>query len=141
MIGPQGRQVTVVDHQRGVAPGDVGDGPGHDVPSLGVEAGQWLVEEQDRGVPHRPPLAQGATAAPGPFEVAARQVDALRDGAVDPLGGERHQPGHGNCGAEDARAIESLLHKKNTSWGKKFKLVTRHELKKNYPARFTHNHD
>lgn len=30
---------------------------------------------------------------------------------------------------------------KNTRWGKKFKLVTRHELKKDYPARFPHNLD
>lgn len=46
-----------------------------------------------------------------------------------------------SCSSEDAKAIESLLHKKNTSWGKKFRLVTRHELNKEYPARFPHNHD
>jgi N-acetyl-anhydromuramyl-L-alanine amidase AmpD len=47
----------------------------------------------------------------------------------------------GSCSEEDAKAIENMLHKKNTSWGKKFRLVTRHELKKNYPTRFPHNHD
>lgn len=47
----------------------------------------------------------------------------------------------GSCSEEDAKAIEDILHKKNTSWGKKFRLVTRHELKKNYPARFPHNRD
>jgi len=46
-----------------------------------------------------------------------------------------------SCSDEDAKAIESILHKKNTSWGQKFRLVTRHELKKDYPARFPHNHD
>lgn len=46
-----------------------------------------------------------------------------------------------SCSSEDAKAIESILHKKNTSWGQKFRLVTRHELKKDYPARFPHNHD
>ena len=47
----------------------------------------------------------------------------------------------GNCSKEDASAIESILQKKNTSWGKKFKLVTKHELNKTYPNRFPHNHD
>ena len=46
-----------------------------------------------------------------------------------------------SCEKEDAEAIEGILHKKNTNWGKKFKLVTRHELKKDYPARFPHNID
>lgn len=46
-----------------------------------------------------------------------------------------------SCSEDDAKSIESILHKKNTSWGKKFRLVTRHELKKDYPARFPHNHD
>lgn len=46
-----------------------------------------------------------------------------------------------SCSSDDAKAIESILHKKNTSWGQKFRLVTRHELKKDYPARFPHNHD
>ncbi|MBV1872593.1 MAG: N-acetylmuramoyl-L-alanine amidase [Gammaproteobacteria bacterium] len=46
-----------------------------------------------------------------------------------------------SCTEEDAKAIESILHKKNTSWGKRFRLVTRHELKKDYPARFPHNKD
>ena len=45
------------------------------------------------------------------------------------------------CSKEDAQAIEDMLHKKNISWGKKFKLVTKHELKKDYPIRFPHNHD
>lgn len=47
----------------------------------------------------------------------------------------------GSCSEKDAKAIENILHRKNTSWGKKFRLVTRHELKKSYPARFPHNHD
>ena len=47
----------------------------------------------------------------------------------------------GSCSPTDAKAIESILHKKNVSWGKKFRLVTKHELNKNYPARFPHNHD
>ena len=46
-----------------------------------------------------------------------------------------------SCSEEDAKSIENILHKKNTSWGKKFRLVTRHELKKDYPLRFPHNHD
>jgi N-acetyl-anhydromuramyl-L-alanine amidase AmpD len=46
-----------------------------------------------------------------------------------------------SCSEEDAKVIENILHKKNTSWGKKFRLVTRHELKKNYPLRFPHNQD
>jgi len=46
-----------------------------------------------------------------------------------------------SCSSDDAKAIESILRKKNTSWGQKFRLVTRHELKKDYPARFPHNHD
>jgi len=46
-----------------------------------------------------------------------------------------------SCSEDDAKSIELILHKKNTSWGKKFRLVTRHELKKDYPARFPHNHD
>jgi len=46
-----------------------------------------------------------------------------------------------NCSTEDAEAIENILHRKNTSWGKKFKLITRSELKKTYPLRFPHNHD
>ncbi len=33
------------------------------------------------------------------------------------------------------------MHKKNTSWGDKFKLITRHELTKDYPTRFPHNID
>ncbi len=47
----------------------------------------------------------------------------------------------GSCSEKDAKAIESILKRKNTSWGKKFRLVTRHELNKNYPVRFPHNHD
>ncbi len=46
-----------------------------------------------------------------------------------------------SCSKEDAKTIEDILHKKNTNWGKKFRLVTRHELKKDYPIRFPHNHD
>lgn len=46
-----------------------------------------------------------------------------------------------SCSKDDAKTLESLLHKKNTSWGKKFKLVTDHELKKDYPERFPHNRD
>lgn len=46
-----------------------------------------------------------------------------------------------SCEKEDALAIEALLHKKNTNWGRKFTLVTRHELKKEYPDRFPHNMD
>ncbi len=46
-----------------------------------------------------------------------------------------------SCSEEDAKAIEKVLHMKNASWGRKFKLVTRHELKKDYPERFPHNHD
>lgn len=46
-----------------------------------------------------------------------------------------------SCEKSDAEAIENILHMKNTRWGKKFKLVTRHELKKDYPARFPHNLD
>ncbi|MCP4474090.1 MAG: N-acetylmuramoyl-L-alanine amidase [Gammaproteobacteria bacterium] len=47
----------------------------------------------------------------------------------------------GNCSKEEAAVVESILQKKNTSWGKKFRLVTQHELKKSYPHRFPHNHD
>ncbi len=46
-----------------------------------------------------------------------------------------------SCSEEDAKLIENILYRKNTSWGKKFRLVTRHELKKDYPLRFPHNHD
>lgn len=46
-----------------------------------------------------------------------------------------------SCEKEDAKAIEGMLHKKNASWGRKFRLVTRHELNKDYPVRFPHNHD
>ncbi len=46
-----------------------------------------------------------------------------------------------SCSKADAAAIEGILHAKNSSWGKKFKAVTRHELKKSYPLRFPHNHD
>jgi len=46
-----------------------------------------------------------------------------------------------SCSEEDAKSIEDILYKINTSWGKKFRLVTRHELKKDYPLRFPHNHD
>ncbi|MCP4120090.1 MAG: N-acetylmuramoyl-L-alanine amidase [Desulfobacteraceae bacterium] len=46
-----------------------------------------------------------------------------------------------SCSEEDAEAIEAILHKKNTGWGQKYRLVTRHELKKVYPDRFPHNHD
>lgn len=47
----------------------------------------------------------------------------------------------GSCSEKDAHAIESILQKKNLNWGKKFRLVTRHELNKSYPDRFPHNHD
>ena len=47
----------------------------------------------------------------------------------------------GSCSEEDAKAIEEVLHKKNTSWGKRFRLITRRELKKSYPLRYPHNHD
>lgn len=46
-----------------------------------------------------------------------------------------------SCSQEDAAVIEQLLHRKNASWGEKFRLVTRHELGKGYPERFPHNHD
>lgn len=46
-----------------------------------------------------------------------------------------------SCEKEDALAIEEILHRKNASWGTKFRLVTRHELKKEYPDRFPHNID
>ena len=46
-----------------------------------------------------------------------------------------------SCGKEDAKIIEDTLHKRNINWGKKFKLVTQHELSKAYPDRFPHNHD
>jgi len=45
------------------------------------------------------------------------------------------------CTEEDATEIEALLHKKNTSWGKKFTLVKDLEMGKAYPERFPHNHD
>ncbi|MBA35369.1 MAG: N-acetylmuramoyl-L-alanine amidase [Oleispira sp.] len=46
-----------------------------------------------------------------------------------------------SCEKKDSEVIERLLHKKNTSWGDKFKLITRHELTKDYPTRFPHNID
>jgi N-acetyl-anhydromuramyl-L-alanine amidase AmpD len=46
-----------------------------------------------------------------------------------------------SCTEADAKAMEAILHKKNMSWGQKFKLITRGELKKSYPERFPHNHD
>jgi hypothetical protein len=46
-----------------------------------------------------------------------------------------------SCSEDDAKAIEGILHKKNMNWGKKFRLVTRRELKKTYPLRFPHNQD
>lgn len=46
-----------------------------------------------------------------------------------------------SCDKADAKAIEKILHQKNASWGTKFRMVTRHETKKNYPDRFPHNHD
>lgn len=46
-----------------------------------------------------------------------------------------------SCNEEDAKVMEEILHKKNTSWGEKFRLITKNELKKAYPLRFPHNHD
>jgi N-acetyl-anhydromuramyl-L-alanine amidase AmpD len=46
-----------------------------------------------------------------------------------------------SCSKEDAESIEKILHKKNTNWGKKFRLITKNELEKEYPLRFPHNHD
>ena len=46
-----------------------------------------------------------------------------------------------SCSKEDAASLEKILHKKNISWGKKFRLVTKSELTKSYPNRFPHNHD
>lgn len=46
-----------------------------------------------------------------------------------------------SCSKEDAENLEKILSKKNISWGKKFRLVTRSELTKSYPNRFPHNHD
>lgn len=46
-----------------------------------------------------------------------------------------------SCSKEDAKKIEEILHRKNTHWGKKYRLITRLELNKNYPARFPQNMD
>lgn len=46
-----------------------------------------------------------------------------------------------SCTEEDAKAIDAILHQKGTNWGQKFRMVTRHELEKDYPDRFPHNHD
>ena len=46
-----------------------------------------------------------------------------------------------SCTEADAKAMEAILHKKNLNWGQKFKLITKSELTKSYPARFPHNHD
>ena len=46
-----------------------------------------------------------------------------------------------SCSADDAKNLEKILHKKNITWGQKFRLVTRSELTKSYPNRFPHNHD
>lgn len=46
-----------------------------------------------------------------------------------------------SCSPEDAQAIEAILRQKNMNWGKRFSLLTKHELKKEYPSRFPHNHD
>lgn len=46
-----------------------------------------------------------------------------------------------SCSKEDAANLEKILHKKNISWGKKFRLVTKSELTKSYPSRFPHNYD
>lgn len=46
-----------------------------------------------------------------------------------------------SCTIEDAKKLEDILRKKNISWGKKFRLVTKSELNKSYPDRFPHNHD
>jgi N-acetyl-anhydromuramyl-L-alanine amidase AmpD len=47
----------------------------------------------------------------------------------------------GTCTEQDAKYLEGILRKKNTNWGSKFILITKHELSKNYPQRFPHNHD
>ncbi|MFK5913630.1 MAG: peptidoglycan recognition family protein [Woeseiaceae bacterium] len=46
-----------------------------------------------------------------------------------------------SCSSDDAKKLEKILHKKNISWGNKFRLVTKSELTKSYPIRFPHNHD
>lgn len=46
-----------------------------------------------------------------------------------------------SCSEQEAKTIESMLHKKNTNWGLKFRLITKHELNKSYPIRYPHNHD
>lgn len=46
-----------------------------------------------------------------------------------------------SCSKEDETQINELLERKKTSWGTKFRLITKHELDKNYPDRFPHNHD
>lgn len=45
------------------------------------------------------------------------------------------------CSVKDAKAIEKILHKKNTGWRVKYNRVAAHEKKKLYPDRFPHNHD
>lgn len=46
-----------------------------------------------------------------------------------------------SCSDEDKSAMEAILHKKDINWGKKFSLITKRELIKDYPLRFPHNHD
>ncbi len=46
-----------------------------------------------------------------------------------------------SCSDEDKSAMEAILHKKDINWGKKFTLITKRELTKDYPLRFPHNHD
>lgn len=37
--------------------------------------------------------------------------------------------------------MQKILQTKNTSWGNKFSLITKNELRKDYPLRFPHNAD
>lgn len=46
-----------------------------------------------------------------------------------------------SCSSEEAATVEEMLSRRGTSWGGRFRLVTKHELKKSYPVRFPHNHD
>ena len=71
-------------------------------------------------VAHGTPFAQRAPAAPGTFEIAGGEVDALGDGAVDLGFVERAQLGGGDRRAEDAEhrpGVETARHDRRDELG------------------------
>ena len=57
--------------------------------------------DRQQGIAHGGAFADRASAAASALQIAARQIDALGDGAVDLLGVQTHELRRGNRGAED----------------------------------------